>query len=623
MADKRIDQLTAATSLGDSDLLVVEQSSTAKKATGTVVSNYINSKFGLTGMASDISTLQTAVAGKQDALTLPLPIAQGGTGATTAGNARVNLGLGTAATANVDTTLSVQGAVAEAQVTGAVTSAADYNANKSLNFFGYDNNLLEWEQGSISKNTGNNVTNPAAIRTRGYFDVENIFDFEVEIPEGYRFVLYRYNTEGAFKSYNEYTDTVTHISTRERAGTNYRFIIADNSASPRNIYPQEGSLLSLRAYQSENTIFKIAVDTQYIDEKVPLEKVDGVTKFPGNLFVPGEVLGNYYVSFQTGARNANTGYNATGWIPVTAGTTYKANHGRSLAWYDSDKVFISGVGGTTVQTGVTAPTNAAYVRFTLSKADDTTNLFDVYFAAVADYDPVVRIPGLVAEPVPWCYGKTVAWLGDSIVYSYDFDDIVAAELGMTLIDKGINGATIGYNSTGTRSNVELDELDALIASAAAVDMIAVSAGSNDFQYTYTDFGSLNLLKAGTYDNTTFYGALAKLCDKLIANYPQKLIFFTTPIKRAQPFDGSSTNTNPFSTNGNNKTLMDYCDAIKEVCGYYSIPVLDLNRESLLNPHIAAQQDLFDAALTHPEDPGRKIMARRVAGWLTQLGYNIT
>ena len=118
MADKRIDQLTAATSLGDSDLLVVEQSSAAKKATGAVVSNYINSKFGLSGMASDISTLQTTVAGKQDALTLPLPIAQGGTNATTAGNARVNLGLGTAAVANIDSTLSVSGAAADSKTVG-------------------------------------------------------------------------------------------------------------------------------------------------------------------------------------------------------------------------------------------------------------------------------------------------------------------------------------------------------------------------------------------------------------------------------------------------------------------------------------------------------------------------
>lgn len=143
MADKRIDQLTAATSLGDSDLLVVEQSSAAKKATGTVVSNYINSKFGLSGMASDISTLQAAVSGKQDALTLPLPISQGGTNATTVGNARVNLGLGTAATANIDTTLTIAGAAADAKATGdavgelksALTSGTQADAIYHLGFY--------------------------------------------------------------------------------------------------------------------------------------------------------------------------------------------------------------------------------------------------------------------------------------------------------------------------------------------------------------------------------------------------------------------------------------------------------------------------------------------------------
>ena len=627
MADKRIDQLTAATSLGDSDLLVVEQSSTAKKATGTVVSNYINSKFGLSGMASDISTLQTAVAGKQDALALPLPIAQGGTNATTVGNARVNLGLGTAATANVDNTLSVQGDAAEAQVAGLAVDAANNASNKSLNFFGYDGDLLEWEQGGLNESTGAETVNAKAIRTVGFFDVTNIYNFVVEIPQGYRFRIYRYDDNGVFKSASgNNTSTSTSINTRANQGMKYRFFFAENATPARNVYPQEGALFSLRAYQNSNSLLKLASpSTQYLDAIVPLQTVHGVEKFLGNLFEPTNALNDYYIKWDTGERRSLSGYYATGYIPVVGGTTYRANFGRNLSWYDSSYTFISGVQGTSLKTsGVTAPANAAYIRFSINKTADTSDLLEVYFAASADYDEIVRIPGLVADPVPWCYGKKIAWLGDSIVQDYDFDTVVASEFGMTLIDKGINGATIAYKANGGRSNIELDELDDLIESAATVDMIAVSAGTNDFQYTYTDFGSIGLLEDGEYDNTTFYGALALLCDKLIANYPQKIIFFTTPIKRAQPFTGSSTATNPFSKNGNNKTLMDYCDAIKEVCGYYSIPVLDLNRESLLNPHISAQQNLFiDNDGTHPNDTGRKIMARRVCGWLTQLGYNIT
>lgn len=78
MADKRIDQLPAATSVGDTNLFVLEQSSTAKQATALRLFNYVKSK----------------------------------------------LGLGTAATANIDTTLAVNGAVAGAKATGDAISAA-------------------------------------------------------------------------------------------------------------------------------------------------------------------------------------------------------------------------------------------------------------------------------------------------------------------------------------------------------------------------------------------------------------------------------------------------------------------------------------------------------------------
>lgn len=184
MADKRIDQLTAATSLVDSDLLVVEQSSTAKKATGTVVSNYINSKFGLSGMASDISTLQTAVAGKQDALILPLPVSQGGTGATTAANARVNLGLGTAAVADIDATLSVQDAVADAKAVGDginnIESTILFDASSSLT----------WAVGAISSSNGTNSSSTTRIRTNNYIPKSAS---SISVESGYKYILFAYN----------------------------------------------------------------------------------------------------------------------------------------------------------------------------------------------------------------------------------------------------------------------------------------------------------------------------------------------------------------------------------------------------------------------------------------------
>lgn len=222
----------------------------------------------------------------------------------------------------------------------------------------------------------------------------------------------------------------------------------------------------------------------------------------------------------------------------------------------------------------------------------------------------------------WCNGKTINWIGDSIVSGGDFDELVCDALGMEENDYGISGSTIALKGDGT------DGRDAIVARYSDMtdeaDIIAVSAGTNDWMYAWSPIGDID-----STANTTFYGALKNLCAGLIDKYPDKVIFFMTPIKRAQAFDdgdgGEYTpddqDTTPFSKNKYGLTLMDYCDIIKEVCGYYSIPVLDMNRESGLNPHLTSQAIYFSDK-THPNSDGRRLMARRVAGWLTQLAYSI-
>jgi len=523
----------------------------------------------------------------------------------------------------------------ESEPTGYAIDAADEAANKALSFFGYDNNMLVWEQGGINASNGTDLVSTTVIRTVGFFDVTDIYNFDVEIPSGFRFRIYRYDANGVFKSASSnYTATKTSINTRSSQGTKYRFIFADNSASPRNIYPQEGSLLSLRAYQNTNSLLKLAApSTQYVDETVPLQKVAGVTKFPGNLFDPTNALDNYYIKYDTGERKSLSGYYATGYIPVVGGTTYRANYGRSFAWYDSAYSYISGVNGNSIQNGVEAPSNAAYIRFSINKESDTSDLFDIYFVEAANFDPAVKIKGGT-----WCNRRIIGWMGDSIVAGDDFDEIVCSALGLREYAYGTNGSTIAVNPNNTTgrdpmckrfNNVNL-----------ACDIIAVSGGTNDFEYAWSEIGQITDADDGSSD-TTFYGALKHLCRGLIERFPDKVIFFTTPIKRMQPFtngDGGDNTadyiaTTPFSQNKYGKTLGDYADMIKEVCGLYSIPVLDMYRESLLNPHIVAQQQFFDAEptgrtgegeapyfYTHPNEIGKKIMARRVAAFLAQLQY---
>lgn len=201
-------------------------------------------------------------------------------------------------------------------------------------------------------------------------------------------------------------------------------------------------------------------------------------------------------------------------------------------------------------------------------------------------------------------GKTINWIGDSSVAGTDFDEKVCDYFGMIENDYGVGGATIAKKEGGTRHCISESYVDM----TDDCDIIAVSCGSNDFQYDWTPFGSIT-----DTTNDTFYGALNVLCLGLITKYPEKLIFFTTPLKRAQaPY------TTQDSQNTYGKTLGDYVNAIKEVCARYSIPVCDVYNESLLNPSIPAQAYLFDEIGTHATATGQRIQARRVIGWLKQL-----
>lgn len=371
----------------------------------------------------------------------------------------------------------------------------------------------------------------------------------------------------------------------------------------------------------------------YLGEKVIIDNIDSVEKGE-NLIVVSECVNNEYFAIDDGHRVPSDQYFRSGFLPVEGGKKYLANYGRNISWWDENKEFISGSNSRGIRdgTGVVAPNNASYLVITASKsADNAENPLNWYASKRSLFsteNDIIRIPKLVSDNVrPWCYGKKLVWIGDSIVDGTDFDEFVANALHLNYGDDndfGINGSTFAYNPNQPEPpdpdsrNPICKRFDEMPNDA---DIIAVSAGTNDWHYSWTNLGTIESADNGDDDNT-FYGAVKHVCRGLIEKYPNKIIFFTTPIKRAEPMPGTSTIATPFTKNNKNKTLMEYADIIKEICGYYSIPVLDLYRESLLNPHISAQQTYFNDLYTHPNTSGQKIMARRVAGWITQLAYNI-
>ena len=163
------------------------------------------------------------------------------------------------------------------------------------------------------------------------------------------------------------------------------------------------------------------------------------------------------------------------------------------------------------------------------------------------------------------------------------------------------------------------------------DLVLVAAGTNDFQYNWTAVGTIDDAKVASPSANTFYGAVAQICQGLITKYPKKTIIFLTPIKRGQTQKASSDtaahNGGSYGTqdseNTFGKTLKQYGEIIKEVCGRFSIPVIDMYADCNLTPFVSAQATYFDSYKTHPDQNGHDIMARYLIGQLQSIfGKNI-
>lgn len=101
-------------------------------------------------------------------------------------------------------------------------------------------------------------------------------------------------------------------------------------------------------------------------------------------------------------------------------------------------------------------------------------------------------------------------------------------------------------------------------------LIGVLGGVNDFFYCYP-LGNIN-----STNTNTIYGALNYIAKTLKQNHKNCFIFFMTPLKCDLP-DISYLKPNYVGIK-----LIDICEAIKNVCQKFNIPVLDLY-ESDFNP----------------------------------------
>ena len=306
-----------------------------------------------------------------------------------------------------------------------------------------------------------------------------------------------------------------------------------------------------------------------------------------NLYNPTiDSADNTAINATNGKQMSLNGYKATGFIEVIEGLNICISEQNNIAFYDGNKNFISGKNGGWTNP-LTIPSGAKYVRHTFSLT--ATNKQICYGDRLQNYSSFGEklyiifkkdfLDSLKQQLKNESKLKNKTWnaLGDSVTYGLGttktYHKIISDRTGIKVNNYGLSTSTIAVNGwTGVQSFVER-----YLTMNKSADYITVFGGFNDFIHK-TPLGSFE-----SRDNTTFYGALHELCQGLYNNFTTSKIMFITPYIN----EGAKT---PRELDG--KTLIDFINAIVEVCGYYGIKVKNLYKDSGIDCNISIHKTTF-------------------------------
>lgn len=301
-----------------------------------------------------------------------------------------------------------------------------------------------------------------------------------------------YNSNKNYISGSPSTDTAA-VQNAPAGAAYLRCSVATGSWSSFQV--ETGSVVS--AFEP----YLAAVPTNQIQkEGVISEKIgfQAVTPTKTNFLLPGKnlfnindgdvALGNY-VSYFNGGLFASASYNVTGFIPVTAGSSYTVSFKHQIAWYDESKHFISGSPSTDTVKTQTAPAGAKYLRCSVATANWPTFQAEAGSSQTAfkPYQLTLRLAA--GTPVN-------VQIPDGSITPVDVSFLPA---GKNKFNK--DSATIGYYVSNTGS---------LLPNAAydVSDYIPVTAGvtycTNSFRFTCFYDAEKNVVAGGSsVTGTTF------------------------------------------------------------------------------------------------------------------------
>ena len=498
--------------------------------------------------------------------------------------------------------------------------------------------------------TANENINSTTLGYQYTADGDPIKNIEGEISDDRKYYTFRSSVNASYILINFYTGEIG------------KYMVVEGEK-----YPSEYKAYGLSLKNDFNLN-----ETQKREVKDIVE--NGVNNYPlkddrlkelrsANLYNYNTAIDGYYFAPYSGELVSNSG-NSINYVELDGLGTYitKVNtgtfgviNGAKIAIFDKNKNYLGAAEGTLTEgTTVSKPDaellvtidfeNAYYAGLTVHKNYKNTIMFvkgTEYPAKYIPYETHITIENLKIDVPIDCernilYGKELVCDGDSICNGgsvgsssekqyYGWCGRIGEKNGMIWSNKGIGGATITaetYSDSGTPKHWISRNIDTIYSKHPNLDYLILEGGTNDADsLTENKLGVLDISDYdGTYDDTTFYGALDSLFYKALNYYPNAKIGFIIAHRM-----GGGT----YNFGDTNKRRSYFLKAI-EVCKKWAIPYIDLWETCTLTPALSC---FYDKSMTkdeniaagkaytdgqHLSDVGYDIITPKIEAWIKTL-----
>ena len=405
---------------------------------------------------------------------------------------------------------------------------------------------------------------------------------------------------------------------------------------------------------SDNNITDKGITTKKIEGHVPAPELE-------NLF-DVETADNSSLIDQSGlvfSNKIHPNYSLSDYIRVAPNRKYELNStiisgGAWLSEYDVNKTHIKHTNGITTPLPsyfVTTQPDTAFIRVNIDTSKISLN--DFYIKSIPKYE------GVTVETYDWLENRLGLLSPNDITVSGRFKNKNLLVTGDSITEKNFradknwhdylkNWLGLGsvYNDGKSGSGLvkntgivyRLPNWESNYGTESDVDMILLMGNMNDgtsdvtgdWNWLYGDNdvhkGDFTTVITDTNKADSMWYALRYTIETIIEKYPNTPFGYITSqprsmtaVKTGIPREGYDT-----SCWGRTSWFDEWVDAIFEVCGHYSVPVLDLYHESNLRPwndenklkYFSSSQDPLGDG-THPNSLGQELMAHKIMEFVKQ------